>query len=207
MAGSCLTQSAGDTRNFIIREIHQGNSAWNRNGAAGSGLRSSLSVLKERLQDQYCGHLIDYAAMLLARMASFVEDLMRFFGCEALVPQVDRQTGQFAEFGGERLRFCGPRALFAREVQRITDDDTGNAVTPREARQGAQVIPWIAFTLEGQHGLRGEAQLVGDGHADAFRSDVEGEIAQWSIGIRHSSPKSSLKRTGRTRWEYCTQIQ
>ncbi len=186
MAGSCLTQSAVDTRNFIIREGGPEKSAYARIATQALGFRSSLSLLKERLQDQYCGDLIDYAPVLLAHVASFVEDPVRFLGCEALVPQVDRQTGQLGELGGEGLRSRGPRALLAREVQRITDDDTGNAVTPREARQGAQVFAGIAFALEGQHGLRSQAQLVGDGHADAFRSDVEGEIARWSIGIRHS---------------------
>ena len=47
----------------------------------------------ERLQDQRGGYLIDHLAMLLPRVACFVEDLVCLARCQPLVPQVDGQAG------------------------------------------------------------------------------------------------------------------
>ena len=77
-------------------------------------------------------------------MTGFVEDMVCFVRLSGARPTDGWATGQFAKFGGKSLRFCGPRALFAREMQRITDDDTRDVVSSREASQGTQVIPWIA---------------------------------------------------------------
>lgn len=145
------------------------------------------------MQDERGGDLIDDAAVILPGMTRFIENLVRFLRGEALVPEVDRQAGQCAQLCGKSLRFSGAGALFAGEMQRIPHHDPGDAVAAGQPAKGAKVLAWIAFTFQGQHRLRGEAQLVGDGHADAFRSHIEGEVARQLIGVRHSVTQLQLK--------------
>ena len=59
------------------------------------------------MQDESGGYLVDYAAMLLAGMAGFVENLVGLASGQPLVPEVDRQAGQCAQFGGKGLGFGG----------------------------------------------------------------------------------------------------
>ena len=110
-------------------------------------------------------------------MAGFVEDLVGFAAGEPLVPQVDGEAGEFAEFGGELLRFESPGARLAGEVQRVADDDAGDGEAAGETREGAQVVAAIAVDFEGENGPGGEAKFIGDGDANAFGANVEGEIA------------------------------
>ena len=55
--------------------------------------------------------------MLLAGVAGFIQNPVGLTGRQPLVPQVNRQSGQLAQFGGEGLRLCGLRAHFAGEMQ------------------------------------------------------------------------------------------
>ena len=139
--------------------------------------------------------------MLLARTACFVENLVRFAGGEALVPQMDGQAGELAECGGEGLGFGCLGARLAGKMDGIADDDGGHGEAAREARQGAQVFSGDggrgATALEREHRLRREAQLVGDGHADASVADVEAEIAGFGFQLFCSQKPSYCALPGK----------
>jgi hypothetical protein len=105
-------------------------------------------------------------------------------GGKALVPQVNGQAGERAQFSGEELDLFSLRALLAGEAQRIADDDSGDGVATAEACQGAEVVPPIAMTFQGQDGLRREAQLVGDSDTDAAVAYVEREITRMRSGFQ-----------------------
>lgn len=62
---------------------------------------SLCSLVEEGLENEGGGYLIDEAAVLLAGMAGFIEDLMGFSGGEALIPEVDGKAGEFAKLGGK----------------------------------------------------------------------------------------------------------
>ena len=134
-------------------------------------------VGEKRLKDERGGNLVDDAAVSLARVAGLKEHLVSFMGGEALIPQMDGQSGELAKLGGEGLRFEGLGPGIAREQQRIADDDCGHLVAAGEAGEGAHIVAGVAFALEGHDGLRGEAKLVGNGDADAAVADVKSEVA------------------------------
>ena len=52
--------------------------------------------IEKSLQNERGGHLIDHPPVFLADMAGFVEDLVSFVGCQALVAKVDGQAGECA---------------------------------------------------------------------------------------------------------------
>jgi hypothetical protein len=145
-------------------------------------------LVEEGLKDEGCGDLIDEAAVVLAGVAGFVEDLVGFAGGEALVPEVDGEAGELAEFGGKGLIEGGLLAFVAGEVDGIADDDGGDGEAAGEAGERAEVFTGDAaagaLALEGEDGLGGEAELVGDCDADAAVADVEGEKAGWRGGLQ-----------------------
>lgn len=122
--------------------------------------------------------------MTLARMAGFVEDLVSFAGGEPLVPEMDGKPGELSQFGREDFSFGGARAGLAGEMEGMTDDDGRNGKPPRQARQRTQVIAPVALAFQGKDRLRSETQFVGNRHADAFRADVESEIAQFGFRLQ-----------------------
>ena len=46
--------------------------------------------------------------MILARVACLIQKLVRLVRSQALVPKMDRQPGQFAQFGGEEAALWQP---------------------------------------------------------------------------------------------------
>jgi hypothetical protein len=118
-------------------------------------------------------------------VACLVEDLVGFMRGEAFVPEVDGELCEFAQLGGEGLDLCSLRVGRAIEAERIADDDPGNVIAAAEASEGAEVFAEIAAALQGQHRLRCEAKLVGDGHANAPGANVEREIARWAGLVGH----------------------
>lgn len=98
--------------------------------------------------------------MILAGVAGFVKNLVGFARGEPLIPQVNGQAGQLAEFGGKGLGPGGLRACVAGEMDGIADDDTHDIEPAAEARQRAQIVPAVVMALQGQHGLRGQAEFV-----------------------------------------------
>lgn len=126
-------------------------------------------------------------------MAGFVEDAVRLAGGEALVPQVNRKGGEFAQFGGKGFSAGGAGALVAGKVARMAHHNGGYAKPPRQARQRAEVFAEIAFPLQRQDGLGGEAQFVGNGYADALCADVEAEVSRRWVGFQRGLLLTSLK--------------
>jgi len=114
--------------------------------------------------------------MLLAGVARFIENLVGFAGGQPLVPQVDGEAGQRAQFGGKGLDFGGLGTDAAHQMHRVAHYDTHDAKAAAEARQRAQVVTAVALALQRQNRLRRQAQLVRHSHADAAVADVEAEI-------------------------------
>jgi hypothetical protein len=87
---------------FIIRGVKagirdQGSEIRARGDLLRFGLFKGRCVfIEEGLEDQGGGYLIDDAAVLLAGVAGFIEDLVGFAGGEALVPEVDGEAGELA---------------------------------------------------------------------------------------------------------------
>jgi len=57
--------------------------------------------------------LIHNPAVLLAGVACLIKDLMGLARGQPLIPQVNGQPGQFAQFGGKGLGLGGLRAYIA----------------------------------------------------------------------------------------------
>jgi hypothetical protein len=60
-------------------------------------------VIQKRLENQGGRNLVDNAAMVLAGVAGFVEDLVSLAGGEALIPEMNGEAGEFSQVGGEGL--------------------------------------------------------------------------------------------------------
>ena len=142
-------------------------------------IRFLVLFVEEGLEYEGCGDLVDNILVLLPCAAGLVEDLVSLPAGEALVPQVDGQAGQRAEFSGESLDSGGARALVAGDVQRIADDDAGDGVAAGYAGDGAEVVARIAAGFERHDGLSREAEFIGHGDADAPGAHVEAEMPGW----------------------------
>jgi hypothetical protein len=105
-------------------------------------------------------------------VAGVVEMAVGLGGGEALVPEVDGEGELGAEVGGEGLGLGGLGALVAGHVEGIADDGLGDLVLAEETGDGLEVRA-AAGAVEGEDGLRGEAEGVGEGDADAAVADVE----------------------------------
>ena len=144
------------------------------------------------MQDERGGYLIDYAAMLLAGVAGFIENLVGLAGGQPLVPQVDGQAGQRAQFGGKGLDLGGLGTDAAVQMHGIAHHDAHDGEAPAEAGQRTEVVALIALALQRQNRLRCQAQLIRDGNADAAVADIEAEVARMSGGFQFLAPASSL---------------
>jgi hypothetical protein len=145
-------------------------------------------VVQEGLENECGGHLVHDFAVLLTGVTGLVEDLVSLPGGEALVPHMDGQTGEGAEFGGKGLGFERAGTEVAGEMEGIADHDSHHAEAACEAGQGAEVLAGVVAPLQGENGLRGEPELVRDGHADAFGPNVETKIAGVGGGIQIQAP-------------------
>jgi hypothetical protein len=145
-------------------------------------------LLHERLQDERGGHLIHNAPMLVAGVAGFVQNLMGLAGGKPLVPEMDRQAGQRAQFGGESLGFGGLGTYVAGEMDGIAYHDAHDIEAPRQPRQRAQVFALVVTPLERQYRLGGQPQFVGHGHADAAIANIEAEVAGMRGGFQLLAP-------------------
>jgi len=88
---------------------------------------------------------------------------------------------------GEGVGLGGLGAGAAVGVERVADDQDFDLVLADEAGDGLEVGAEVGFggrTVEGEERLRGEAEGVGDGEADAAIADVEREDAGWSLHKR-----------------------
>jgi hypothetical protein len=128
--------------------------------------------VEETLQDENGSDLVDDSAMFGARASRGMQVAMGFGGGKALVPEVDGQAGFVAQELGESLSLRGLGTLISGHVEGVADDDLGAAVFADEAGERFEV-PLAVGAREGEDGLRGEAERVGDSDANAAVSDVE----------------------------------
>jgi len=70
-------------------------------------------IIQKGLEDESGGDLIDDGRMLLAGMASLIENSVGFFRGQTFIPEMDGQASQLAKLSGEGLDFRGPSALIA----------------------------------------------------------------------------------------------
>jgi len=133
-----------------------------------------------------CGDLIDDvftgdtrraagAAIFVA--AGGVEESVGFLGGVSFVEEVVREGGVGgAEFGGESCCFGGLGAGCAVGMERVADDEDFDFVLADEASDGLEVGAWVG-AVDGEERLRGVAERVSDGEANAAVADVESEDA------------------------------
>ncbi len=146
------------------------------------------------LQDEDGGDLVDdiFAADAFgvgrSGVAEGVKVAVGLGGGEALVPEVDGEAELGAEGFGEGLGAGGLGALIAGHVEGVADDGLGDGgVLAEDAGDGLEVV-LEAGAVEGEEGLSGVAEFVGEGEADAAVADVEAENSlDWFHG-------SSLQR-------------
>ena len=86
----------------------------------------------------------------------------------------------------------------------VAHHNRGDSKPPRKTSQGAQVVAGIALAFEGEDGLGGEAQFVGDGYADALRAEVEGEIARLGRKLQGWGPPATSLKPGAVQKRYTT---
>jgi hypothetical protein len=86
-----------------------------------------------------------------------------------------------AELVGEGEGLEGLRAGGAVGVEGVADEEEFYFVLADEAGDGFEVGAEVG-AVEGEEGLGGEAEGVGDGEADALVADVEREDAGWRHG-------------------------
>ncbi len=109
-------------------------------------------------------------------------------GGEPLVEEVDGERGvaggqMVAQGVGEGEGLDGLGAGGAVGVEGVADDEDLDGVLADEAGDGFQVGAEMG-AVDGEEGLRGEAELVRDGEADALVADVESQSA--GVGHRQS---------------------
>ena len=126
----------------------------------------------ERLQDEGGGHPIHGGGALFDAGVGFAHQAVGLHRGESLVPEMDGEREAGAEFVGKDSDFFSLRTGDSGETERKSDDDFRNVVVADDARELLEVGPLVA-TLEGFDTLGGNAQQVGDGHSDAFMTDVE----------------------------------
>lgn len=92
-------------------------------------------LFHERLKDERGGYLVYHAPVLLAGVAGFIQNLVSLARGEPLIPEVDGQAGQRAQFGGKGLGFDGLGAYVAGEMDGIAHHDARDREAPRQPRQ------------------------------------------------------------------------
>jgi hypothetical protein len=133
--------------------------------------------VKEALQNQHGSDLVDDFAMAGEGSSGGVQVAVGFGGGEALVPEVNGEGKSLAEGFGKGLGSGGLGAEIAGHIEGIAEDDGCAVEFAQEAAEGFQVLFRI-FPDEGEDWLRGEAELIGDGDADAATAEVKAEEAR-----------------------------
>jgi hypothetical protein len=89
-------------------------------------------------------------------------------------------------------------------MERIAGDDGGAAVAAKEPGERADVFAGV-LAVEGENGLSGEVEGVGEGYADAAVADVEAERAggagrrEWGLLLRRHGVHGSGRGVGLVR--------
>jgi hypothetical protein len=147
--------------------------------------------IEKALQNQHGSDLVDDLAVAGEGASGSVEMAVGFGGGEALVPQVDGQGEGSAEVFGEGVGFRGLGANVPGHIERIAQDDGGAAEFAEKAAEGFKVLLRI-FADEGEYGLGGEAEFIGDSDADAAIAEIEAQEA--GLHSIDSSGESSGER-------------
>jgi hypothetical protein len=142
------------------------------------------------LQNQHGSDLVDDFPVAGQGAPGGVQVAVGLGGSEALVPEVDREGEGLAERLGESVGSGGLGADVAGHIERIAEDDSGAAVFAQEAPQGFEVLLRV-FADQGEDGLSGEAELIGDGDADAAGAEIEAQEA--GFHSRDGNPETDRK--------------
>lgn len=134
----------------------------------------SAARLQKALQDKRRGHAIDRLPPFGKRGIHVVECAVRLCGGEALVPQVDGKSEALPQFVRELLHPLRLRPFPAAHVQRIADNDLAHLARADHLLEGGE-IALLILSPDGVETLRGDAQGIGDGHADGSGTYVQGE--------------------------------
>ncbi len=129
------------------------------------------------MQDEDGGDLVDDIFSVARAAADGVEMAVGLGGTEALIPQVNGQLKFGAQAVGEFFRREGARASVAGEMNRPSNDNRRAGVASQQAAQRAQIVARIGVD-DGEQRLCGQAELIGDGNADAARAVIEAENAR-----------------------------
>ena len=114
--------------------------------------------------------------MLLPGFAHGMKMAVRLAGGEPLVGEMDGQAEGDAEILGEGLGLAGLRTDLAGHVERVANDDLGDGMLADDAAEGFDVGVGRA-AMQGEERLHGQSEGIGDGEANAFAADVQGEQA------------------------------
>jgi hypothetical protein len=132
--------------------------------------------VEETLQNQHGSHLIDDLTMAGRGAAGGLKVAVRFGRGEALVPQMHGQGEGFTKGFGEGVGFRCLGADVAGHVEGIAEDDAGTAKFSEKTGEGFEVLLRI-FADQGEDGLSGETQLVGDRDPNAAVPKIEAKQA------------------------------
>lgn len=126
------------------------------------------------LQDEYGGDLVNDFFPVAGATADGIEMAVGLGGTQPFIPEVHRQVKFSAKAVGKFLRREGARAAIAGEMDRPSNDNLRAGIATQQATERTQIAPRIGMN-KGKQGLGGQAELVGDGDADALRTMVETE--------------------------------
>lgn len=142
------------------------------------------------LQNQHGSDLVDDLAVARQGASGGVQVAMSLGGAEAFVPEVDWEREGLAKGLGEGVRFGGLGADVAGHIEGVAEDDGGAAVFAQQAAEGFEVL-FRVFADQGEDGLGGEAELVGDGDADTPAAEIEAQKA--GFHSRDGNPETDRK--------------
>jgi hypothetical protein len=132
--------------------------------------------VEKALQDQHGGDLVDHLAVSGGGASGGVQVAMGFGGAEALIPEMDGEGEGAAEGFGEGLGADRLRADVSGKMEGVAENDLRAAKFAEQAAERLQVLLLIPAN-KGQHRLRGEAEFIGDGNANAAGAKIEAEQA------------------------------
>ena len=170
---------------MIIRKGRRGKGL----GGVRVGEEGGIVCGKEAFEEQGGGDLVDDVLAVEAGgmaggaggVAGEVEEGVGVVGGETLVEKMVGEGGVSVVQGlGEGLGFGGLGAGGAVGVERVADEEDFDVVLADEAGDGFEVGA-EGGAVEGEEGLGGETERVGDGETDAAVANVERE----SAGMRH----------------------
>jgi hypothetical protein len=119
------------------------------------------SGVKETLQDEHCGDLVNHLAPFPRLVAGRIQMPVRFGGREPFVPQGHGNTGFGLQVLGQSLCLERLGADVSRHIQRVPHHHLFAPVFAHQPAQGAEVLtPVLAH--QGQHWLGGETEFIRD---------------------------------------------